>query len=133
MARVFDPGVDLEEIRGHLGSLGASDPGLTDKRLYAQITAGRKARAYLPRLPPEAEWAWSRWQALGRGEHGGAWRSELLAEFAMWPGLPPELKREHAGYVEAIDAGVQEYAAAIRGQVDDEMIDARLKSKGGGR
>jgi hypothetical protein len=128
-ALLFAGEVDAAEIAKHFAALRNSDPEMEAPHIYAQLAAkspdapqGRQMRAYLPKVPDAARWAWERYHALGRTERGTTLRSEISAELReMWGITDRALMREHAGYIEAMDSGFGEHRAVIEGNRADGL------------
>lgn len=111
---------EIEEVEQQYRNLRTSDPEKETHHLYAELTARRTARAYLPHIPIETRWAWERHRALGRTERMITLRTEIACELDEWGVVSPALRREQAAYIEAIDYGFAEYRSAADGIAADK-------------
>lgn len=118
---LFAGEVDTDEVAEHFAALRKSDPEMEAPHLYAQLSAGRSMRAYLPKMPDCASWAWHRYSALGRTAAGTTLRTEIVEELGLWGVTDYGLRREQAGYIEAIDAGLAEYRNVVEGDRADKV------------
>lgn len=115
----------VEEILLRLKARPGTD---TDAALYHDICGHHDKRlpearrAYLPRKSPETEWARVAHAHLGRTDGGTTLATEINAELDSWGVEDPCLRREHIGYMRAIDAGCMIYRSKVEGRRHDKRL-----------
>lgn len=101
---------------------------LTDLAKYYQLMPGAFRRVYVPRAPAEAAWAISRHSSLAKIE-GVTLAAEVETELDRHDVDSLDVRREQAGYFEAIDEAASLYLNSVAGDATDEQIEASRKAK----
>ena len=99
-----------------------------EKRAKDQLMVGRHRRVYVPEVPAEASWALSRHPYMAKMD-GITLAAEVETELDRHDVDSLDVRREQAGYFEAIDEASAIYRNSVEGDVIDEQIEVSRKAK----